>query len=110
VSHQEFPEWIGHAILVNGLTYAQNPACGTAEWISGPAPRYKSNSAPKLLISLNLHLCCFRRHSMQGLDSSGLGAFRRPPINKVIHKKPGQTAKGFQINDLALLSNVTLKK
>jgi hypothetical protein len=46
---------------------------------------------------------------MQGLDSSRLGGLRRQPINKVIHKKPGQPAKGFEINDLALLSNVTLK-
>jgi len=47
---------------------------------------------------------------MQGLDSSRLGGLRRVSINKVIHKKPGQCPKGFEINDLALLSNVTLKK
>jgi hypothetical protein len=92
------------------LTYAQNPCCGAHGCGAGRDARYKSHSAAKLLILLGLFPCRFCRHSSQGLDFSGLAAFAPAPINKVVHRNHEQLANRFEINDLAALSNVKLKK
>jgi hypothetical protein len=63
-------------------------SCCAAQAEPDPAPVcYKTNSARKSLIHMDIGLLCFfDGHSSQSLDLQGFGAGGTTNINKVIHR------------------------